>query len=48
MNSQCHFFALVDYSGVAWKDTIRFKVLAVDHFAKQISGEFVDKLEGQR
>jgi hypothetical protein len=39
---------LVDYSGVAWKDTIRFKVLAVDHVAKQIIGEFVNKLESQR
>ena len=33
---------LADYSQVAWKDTIRFRVLTVDHQAKQLTGEFVE------
>lgn len=40
--------ALVDYSRVGWKDTIRFKVLTVDHEAKQLVGEFVERVEGNR
>ncbi len=38
--------SLTDYSQVAWKDTIRFKVLAVDHDAKRITGEFIETVEG--
>jgi hypothetical protein len=37
----------VDYSGVAWKDTIQFAVPGVDHDAKQIVGEFVGKVKSQ-
>ena len=39
--------SLVDYSGVAWKITIRLRVLGVDHDAKQIVGEFVEKVASQ-
>ncbi len=39
--------SLVDYSGVAWKDTIRFRVVAVNNEAKQIVGEFVQKAVAQ-
>ena len=39
--------SLVDYSGVAWKDTIRLRVLGVDHDRKQIVGEFVEKVESR-
>jgi hypothetical protein len=39
----CEFSAtLTDYAQVAWKDTIRFRVLTVDHGAKVMTGEFVD------
>jgi hypothetical protein len=42
----CRYRAsVVDYSGVAWKDTIRLKVLEVDHGAKHLVGEFVGKVE---
>ena len=33
---------LNDYAQVAWKDTIRFRVLTVDHQAKSMTGEFVE------
>jgi Family of unknown function (DUF6386) len=39
--------SLVDYSGVAWKDTIRLRVISVDHHSKQLVGEFVEKAIGQ-
>lgn len=37
--------SLVDNSGVAWKDTIRLKILSVDHGARKIVGELVGKVE---
>ena len=37
--------SLIEYSGVAWKDTIRIRVVAVDHDAKQLTAEFVSKAE---
>jgi hypothetical protein len=36
--------SLVDYAAVAWRDTIRLKVLKVDHTAKQLIGEFGEKV----
>jgi hypothetical protein len=36
--------SLVDNAGIAWKDTIRLKVLSVDHTSKTLIGEFVDKV----
>jgi hypothetical protein len=39
----CEYSAsLSDYSQVAWKDTIRFRVLTVDHAAKAMTGKFVE------
>jgi hypothetical protein len=38
-----HYYAtLTDYSQVAWKDTIRFRVISVDHDAKEMIGEFIE------
>jgi hypothetical protein len=43
----CHYRAkLTDYSQVAWKDTIRIRVVAVDHDSKELTGEFVEKVKG--
>ena len=39
--------SLVDYSRVAWKDTIRLRVLGVDHDGRQIVGEFLEKVDSQ-
>jgi hypothetical protein len=42
----CHYRAtLLDYSQVAWTDTIRFKVVAVDHNAKEMTGEFIETVK---
>ena len=39
----CNYQAsLIDYSNAAWKDTIRFKVLTVDHEAQTMTGEYVE------
>lgn len=38
--------SLIDYSRVAWKDTIRFKVISVDHEAKEMIGEYIETLNG--
>lgn len=37
--------SLDDFSPVAWKDTIRLRVLRVDHAAKRLVGEFVEKVD---
>lgn len=37
--------SLVAYSRVAWKNTIRFRVLAVDHDAREMIGEFVETVK---
>ncbi|QDV54019.1 DUF6386 family protein [Gimesia fumaroli] len=37
--------SLIDYSDVAWKDTIRFQVISVDHEAREMTGEFLEKVE---
>lgn len=43
----CYYRAsLVDYCHVAWKDTIRFKVIDVDHNAKAMTGEYIETIKG--
>jgi hypothetical protein len=36
---------LLDYSQVAWTDTIRFQVISVDHNAKEITGKFIETVK---
>lgn len=38
--------ALIDYSEVAWKDTIRFQVISIDHEAREMTGEFLERVDG--
>lgn len=38
---------LVDYGGVAWRDRIRFRATHVDHAARRVVGELVEKLPPQ-
>ena len=35
----------MDYAEVAWKDRIRFRVLTVDHDAREMTGEFVEQCQ---
>ena len=35
---------LSDYSAVRWKDRIRFRVTSVDHAARTLVGEFIEKI----
>ena len=37
---------LIDYSSAAWKDTIRFKVVTVDHKAQTLTGEYIETVAG--
>lgn len=45
----CSYSAsLVDYSQVAWKDVVRFKVVDVNHDSKHITGELIDVISETR
>lgn len=36
--------SLTDYSQVAWKDTVRFRVVRVDHETRTLIGEFLERI----